>query len=345
MFNTTIVAGPCAAESYEQLSLTAKGLVESLAAQQQQLDYFRAGVWKPRSQPDAFAGCGEKALPWLQNIQEQYGIPVCVEVNAPEQLDLCEKHHIKTIWIGSRTGVNPFDIQEIASAIQGRDFTVMVKNPMIADLKLWIGNIERFKKAGIAKLFAIHRGYADSNESVYRNRPGWEIAIDLKVHFPEIPILCDPSHIAGNRQYIAQLSQLSLDYGFNGLMIESHYQPEKALSDAAQQLTPQELAHLLQQLNFKNSTSSPAENELRKQRTQINNIDTQLGVLLRKRMEIVDTIAQIKKEHNLPVVQPEQWKKVVGIYQDESLKDDDFQDFINNFLELLHQSSIKRQRK
>lgn len=345
MSNTIIVAGPCAAESYEQLSLTAKGLSDALAAQKRQLDYFRAGVWKPRSQPDAFAGCGEKALPWLQDIQEQYGIPVCVEVNAPEQLDLCEKHHIKTIWIGSRTGVNPFDIQEIASAIQGRDFTVMVKNPMIADLKLWIGNIERFRKAGVKQIMAIHRGFADSGESVYRNRPGWEIAIDLKIHFPEMPILCDPSHIAGNRNYIGQLSQLALDYGFDGLMIETHHQPENALSDAAQQLTPDDFVNLLLSLNFKDNVTSPAENELRKQRTQINNIDTQLSVLLRKRMEVVDLIAKIKQEHNLPVVQPEQWKKVVDLYLKESLQDNDYQDFINNFLELLHQSSIKRQRK
>lgn len=345
MSNTIIVAGPCAAESYEQLSLTAKGLSDALAAQKRQLDYFRAGVWKPRSQPDAFAGCGEKTLPWLQEIQEQYGFPVCVEVNAPEQLDLCEKHHIKTIWIGSRTGVNPFDIQEIASAIQGRDFTVMVKNPMIADLKLWIGNIERFRKAGVKQIMAIHRGFADSGESVYRNRPGWEIAIDLKIHFPEMPILCDPSHIAGNRNYIGQLSQLALDYGFDGLMIETHHQPENALSDAAQQLTPDDFVNLLLSLNFKDNVTSPAENELRKQRTQINNIDTQLSVLLRKRMEVVDLIAKIKQEHNLPVVQPEQWKKVVDLYLKESLQDNDYQDFINNFLELLHQSSIKRQRK
>ena len=345
MSKPIIIAGPCAVESEEQLLLTANGLNEAFSARGLSLDFFRAGVWKPRSKPDDFSGLGEEALPWLQQIQTELGIPVCVEVSASEQLDLCEKFGIKAFWIGARTAVNPFDVQEIATAARNRDFTVMVKNPMVADLKLWAGNIERFLNAGITKMMTIHRGFADSSESVYRNRPSWEIAIDLKVRFPHIPLLCDPSHIAGQRQYIAQLSQIALDYGYDGLMIESHHHPKTALSDAEQQLTPDDLAQLLSGLKFKNELSSPAENELRKQRTQIHNIDTQLSVLLNKRMQIVDSIAQIKKEHNLPVVQPEQWNKVVRMYQDNSLQDNDYQEFINNFLELLHQSSIKRQRK
>ena len=345
MQKAIIIAGPCAAESKEQLFLTAQELKENLAAKGLSLDYFRAGVWKPRSKPNDFSGLGEEALPWLRQIQTEHGIPVCVEVSAPEQLDLCEKYGIKAFWIGARTAVNPFDVQEIATAAQNRDFTVMVKNPLIADLKLWVGNIERFLNAGITQLMAVHRGCADSNESVYRNNPSWEMAIDLKVRYPQIPLLCDPSHIAGQRQYIAQLSQLALDYGFDGLMVESHYQPATALSDAEQQLTPADLAEMLSKLQFKDTLSSPAEHELRKQRTLIHNIDTQLSVLLGKRMEIVDSIAKIKAEHNLPVVQPEQWNKVVQTYQQSSLQDIDYQKFIENFLELLHQSSIKRQRK
>ncbi len=345
MQKAIIIAGPCAAESKEQLFLTARGLKENLAAKGLSLDYFRVGVWKPRSKPEDFSGIGTKALPWLQKIQQSYGFPVCVEVNAPDQLDWCEKYSIKSCWIGARTAVNPFDVQSIADAAKNRDFTIMVKNPMIPDLKLWIGNIERFLNAGITKLMAVHRGCADSNESVYRNNPSWEMAIDLKVRYPQIPLLCDPSHIAGQRQYIAQLSQLALDYGFDGMMIEAHYQPSAALSDAKQQLTPADLAEMLSKLQFKDTITSPAEHELRKQRTQIHNIDTQLSVLLNKRMQIVDSIAQIKKEHNLPVVQPEQWNKVVRMYQDNSLQDNDYQEFINKFLELLHQSSIKRQRK
>ena len=345
MQKAIIIAGPCAAESKEQLFLTAQGLKENLAAKGLSLDYFRAGVWKPRSKPNDFSGLGEEALPWLRQIQTEHGIPVCVEVSAPEQLDLCEKYGIKAFWIGARTAVNPFDVQEIATAAQNRDFTVMVKNPLIADLKLWVGNIERFLNAGITQLMAVLRGCADSNESVYRNNPSWEMAIDLKVRYPQIPLLCDPSHIAGQRQYIAQLSQLALDYGFNGLMVESHYQPATARSDAEQQLIPTDLAEMLSKLQFKDTITSPAEHELRKQRTLIHNIDTQLSVLLSKRMEIVDSIAKIKTEHNLPVVQPEQWNKVVQTYQQNSLQDIDYQKFIENFLELLHQSSIKRQRK
>ena len=345
MAKPIIIAGPCAVESQEQLSLTANGLKEAFSARGLGLDFFRAGVWKPRSKPSDFAGCGAEALPWLQSLQQKYHIPVCVEVSTAKQLDLCEQYDIKTVWIGARTAVNPLAVQEIATAARNRDFTVMIKNPMVADLKLWIGNIERFLNAGITKIMTIHRGFADSSESVYRNRPSWEIAIDLKVRFPHIPLLCDPSHIAGQRLYIAQLSQIALDYGYDGLMIESHIHPEAALSDAEQQLTPDDLALLLSGLKFKDELSSPAENELRKQRTQIHNIDTQLSVLLNKRMQIVDSIAQIKKEHNLPVVQPEQWNKVVRMYQDNSLQDNDYQEFINKFLELLHQSSIKRQRK
>lgn len=340
-----VIAGPCAAESREQLFQTAKGLTESLAAKGLSLNYFRAGVWKPRSKPGDFSGVGKDALPWLQEIQQLFGIPVCVEVNAPDQLDWCEQHDIKVCWIGARTAVNPFDVQAIADAAKHRDFTFMVKNPMIPDLKLWIGNIERFLNAGITRLMAVHRGCADSNESVYRNNPSWETAIDLKVRYPHIPMLCDPSHIAGQRHYIAQLSQLALDYGFDGLMIESHYQPYAALSDTEQQLTPSDLAEILSKLRFKDAISSPAEHELRKQRTLIHNIDTQISVLLSKRMEIVDLIAKIKAEHNLPLVQPGQWNKVVQTYRDNSLQDIDYHDFIENFLELLHQSSIKRQRK
>ena len=345
MQKAIIIAGPCAVESKEQLFQTARGLTESLSTGGFALDFFRAGVWKPRSKPGDFSGIGTEALPWLQELQQQFGIPVCVEVGTPDQLDLCEQYDIKACWIGARTSVNPFDVQAIADAAKNRDFTIMVKNPMVADLKLWIGNIERFLNAGITKLMAVHRGFAESNESVYRNNPSWEMAIDLKVRFPKIPLLCDPSHIAGQHQYIAQLSQIALDYGFDGLMIESHCQPDKALSDAAQQLMPEELAQMLSELKFKDAMTSPAENELRKQRTLIHNIDTQLSVLLSKRMKIVDSIAKIKTEHNLPVVQPEQWNKVVRMYQENSLQDDDYQKFINKFLELLHQSSIKRQRK
>lgn len=345
MTSPILIAGPCAVENEDSLSCTADSLHKLLVAQNRKLHYFRAGIWKPRSMPKAFSGVGEKGLPWLQTIQKKYETPVCVEVNSPEQIDLCENFDIKAIWIGARTSVNPIDVQNIADACKGRNFTVMVKNPMVADLRLWIGNIDRFLSDSTCKVMAIHRGFADSNESVYRNRPNWEIAIDLKVHYPTLPVICDPSHIAGQRNYIAQLSQLAIDYGFDGLMIETHYKPESALSDSNQQLTPDAYAMMLNQLHFKSSPSSPAENELRKQRTLINNIDTQLSVLLQKRMSIVDAISQIKKEHNLPVVQPEQWKKVVSLYQENSIKDDEYQEFINQFLELLHLSSIKRQRK
>ncbi len=334
-----MIAGPCAAESEQQLSNTAMQLHAEAGAKGLHLDFFRAGVWKPRSHPESFAGIGEQALPWLAKIQQQYGTPVCVEVMNPKQLELCLKQDILAVWIGARTAVNPSEVQEIATAAQGTPCTVMVKNPLVPDLKLWIGNIERFRKADVTQVIAIHRGFADSTENVYRNAPCWEIPIDLKVAMPELPIVCDPSHLCGNIQWIPQISQLALNYGFNGLMLECHCSPDKALSDAAQQLTPSAWANLVNQLCFRQDISN---NELIKQRALLENVDTQLSTLLHKRMQIVDEIAHIKKKHNLPVVQPKQWLQVRQRYL-KNATDEDYRAFVENFLELLHQSSIKRQ--
>lgn len=345
MSDSILIAGPCAAESKEQLLKTASQLAVSLALSGRKLDYFRTGVWKPRSQPKEFKGAGKKALDWLKQVQAIYGFTVCVEVAKPEHLDLCERAGIKSVWIGSRTVVNPFVVQELADAVRGRDFTVMVKNPIIPDLKLWIGSIERFMNAGVTNLLAIHRGFAQQNENIFRYSPIWEIPIELKVHFPDIPLLCDPSHIAGDKIYLQQLSQIALDFGFNGLMIETHCTPLDALSDSKQQITPGELITLLDSLTFKSSITSPAEDDLRKQRTMIANLDEQISQLLAKRMSIVDIIGKIKNENNLPLVQPQQFNKVVKTYIDNGLRDENYSQFIEKFLELMHQSSIQRQKK
>lgn len=334
------IAGPCAAESREQLLATAAELVEKSAFAGFQLDYFRAGAWKVRSNPDSFCGAGEEALPWLREVQETYGVPVCVEVMDAWQVELCAKHGIRAVWVGARTGVNPTEVQQIADAVSGADFTVMVKNPIIPDLKLWMGNIERFLKADIRRVMAVHRGFTDAQENVYRNAPVWQIPIELKVRMPELPILCDPSHLCGNVKWIPQVAQLAMNYGFNGLMTECHLNPSQALSDADQQMTPAQWVELVTTLDLRNDTPDLS---LVKQRARLENIDNQLSELLYQRMMIADEIADIKRKNHIAVVQPQQWQQVVKRYQTHT-EDAAYQEFLEKFLDLLHQTSIERQR-
>lgn len=333
------IAGPCAAESREQLLATAAELMEQSALVGVRLDYFRAGIWKVRSVPGSFCGAGEEALPWLQEVQRTYGVPACVEVMTARQLELCAAYGIRTVWVGARTCVNPTEVQQIADAVRGSDFTVLVKNPMIPDLRLWEGNVERFLKAGIRQVMAVHRGFTDAQENIYRNAPLWQIPIDLKVHLPELPILCDPSHLCGQVRWIPQVAQLAMNYGFNGLMIECHHNPAQALSDAEQQLTPAQWAALVSGLDLR---ANAADLDLVKQRSLLENVDNQLSELLYQRMMLVDEIAEIKKAKHIAVVQPKQWQEVVKRYQKHP-EDTAYQKFLEKFLELLHQSSIARQ--
>ena len=335
-----LIAGPCAVESESQLMTTAEQLHEVANRHGLSLDFFRAGVWKPRSNPNSFTGVGEQALTWLGEVQRRFGFRVCTEVMTPAQVNACAQAGVTALWVGARTGVNPADVQKIADAVKGKPFTILVKNPLVPDLKLWQGNIERFLQAGVTQVIAVHRGFADGNENIYRNAPCWEIPIDLKVSFPELPILCDPSHLCGQTKWIPQIAQLALNYGFNGLMVECHSNPTEALSDADQQITPAEWGNLIQNLSFKINAPNA---DLIKQRALLEHVDTQLSELLAKRMEIVDEIARIKKENNLPVVQPQQWQQVKERYLKEG-QDPAYREFLAQFLELLHQASIRRQK-
>ncbi|MBQ3850834.1 MAG: chorismate mutase [Bacteroidales bacterium] len=335
-----LIAGPCAAESEQQLLETARQLHEIVFVHNWELAFFRAGVWKPRSNPDSFAGMGEKALPWLARVQRECGFAVCTEVMTPEQVALCERYDIHTLWIGARTGVDPIAVQQLADAVKGKPFTILVKNPMVPDVKLWAGNVERFLKANVKQVMAVHRGFADSNENVYRNAPCWNIPIDLKVQYPDLPILCDPSHLCGHTRWIPQIAQLALVYGFDGLMLECHPQPDQALSDADQQVTPRQWEEIIESLVFKNNVPN---RELIKQRALLENVDTQLSELLARRFQIVDEIARIKKENNLPVVQPQQWQQVCKRYLKPG-QDIQYQEFIEEFLQILHLHSIKKQQ-
>ena len=334
------IAGPCAAESREQLLATAEQLTEQTREKGLSLHYFRAGAWKVRSTPDSFAGAGEAALPCLQEVQETYHTPVCVEVMNARQVELCVKHDIHAVWVGARTSVNPVEVQQIADAVRHSDFTVIIKNPMIPDLKLWIGNIERFLQADIRHVMAVHRGFSDVQENIYRNAPFWHIPIELKVKMPELPILCDPSHLCGNVEWIPEVAQLAMNYGFNGLMIECHPNPEQALSDAGQQMLPADWADMISQLDLRNDS---ADLELVKQRSTLENIDNQISTLLFQRMKMIDEIAEIKRKNHISVVQPQQWQQVVNRYAKHP-EDSSYQAFIERFLDLLHQSSIERQK-
>lgn len=338
--NSLLIAGPCAAESEYQLFTTAKQIKET----QIPIQFFRAGVWKPRSNPKDFCGAGIQALKWLADIKREFQFPICVEVARGDQVKHCIDYNIDAIWIGARTTVNPFLVQEIADAVKNQNLTVIVKNPITPELKTWIGAIDRIKNANITNIIAVHRGFSIEKEHVLRNNPMWEIPIVLKSHYPDIPILCDASHICGTIDFIPEISQIALDFGFDGLMLEVHYAPKEALSDADQQLTPSRFLQLVQQLNFKSTINTTTEMELLKYRNLIGHIDTQISELLKKRMEIVDEIALIKKNNNIALLQPEQWKSVVQKYVEHSLPDDDYQNFLTQFLDLLHQTSLNRQK-
>jgi chorismate mutase len=343
--NPLIIAGPCAAETESQVLLTARQLQIEMEQIAMPLAFFRVGVWKPRSKPGCFCGAGKCALKWLPKVQKMLQVPICVEVARPEQIEHCREAGINAIWLGARTTINPFLVQEMADALQGCGFTVMLKNPLSPDLSLWIGAIERMREAGITNLIAIHRGFAERGENILRNVPAWEIPIELKIRFPKIPLLCDPSHLTGDRRYIRTIAQEAMNYGFDGLMIETHYNPAIARSDARQQITPKELAFLLEQLDFRNESETREFANISKEREQLNMIDEQIAELLAKRMRVVDKIALLKQEYHLPIVQPNRWQKVVEQYLAHSLPDTNYQEFIIKFLELLHQSSIKRQNK
>jgi len=338
-----LVAGPCAVESRAQLLATAKEISDlQINFRFFEYAFFRCGIWKARTNPYDFQGVGNAAFPWLHEIKKYFGCKVCVEVASAEHVALCLENNIDAVWVGARTTVNPFLVQEIADAVQNSALTILVKNPINPDINLWLGAIHRFQNVGIKNVIAVHRGFSIENENVYRNAPCWEIPVALKLKQPEIPLLCDIAHIAGNVSLQQSVAQTALNYGFNGLMTEVHHAPEKALSDGKQQLLPAQLAAMLQTLTFPVSENL-ADSALFIQRNLIKNIDIQISKLLSKRMETVDAIAAIKTQYALPPLQPDQWKRVVSVYEENALQDEKYQQFLQEFLLLLHKSSLRRQ--
>ncbi len=336
-----IVAGPCSVESRGQL----KSVVEALC-RLPQVEMVRCGVWKPRTHPGGFEGLGEKALTWMEELKDEYPeVRFCCEVARPDHVELALRHGVDAIWIGARTTANPFMVQEITEALRGSSVSMMVKNAPSPDVDLWIGAIERCRKVGIIDIKAIHRGFELFRNSGYRNTPLWEVPIELRRRMPEIPILCDPSHIAGRREGIGELSQTALDLGFDGLMVEVHPAPDEALTDARQQVTPAALEAILSRLVIRQLDSPSSDMQLSLLRGQIDNIDCQLLHLLMERFEVVRQIADVKKQSNMALFQPKRWDSLLQGHLAAGAELGLSEAFVRGIFEKIHTESIRVQRE
>ncbi|HTN46406.1 MAG TPA: bifunctional 3-deoxy-7-phosphoheptulonate synthase/chorismate mutase type II [Flavipsychrobacter sp.] len=335
-----IIAGPCSAETKEQVMETAKALSKM------SVKLFRAGIWKPRTKPGNFEGIGEQGLQWLQEAKETYHLPVTVEVAQPHHIELALKYGMDVLWIGARTVVNPFQVQELADSLKGVAVPVMVKNPVTPDIDLWEGAIQRFEKAGVAKVAAIHRGFSSYNASLqYRNHPNWIIPIELKRRRPDMFMICDPSHITGKASLVNEVAQKAMNIGFNGLMIETHPDPKNAWSDAAQQLTPAQLNALLENLVVRRQSTEDVikSSELEYLRQLMDGIDAEIIDLISRRMELSDRIGALKKDCNLTAFQPERWNEILESRSERGVKQYLSRQFIASLFEQIHDESIRRQ--
>ena len=336
-----VIAGPCSAETEEQVLKIAHELKDS------DVNYYRAGIWKPRTRPGNFEGVGALGLGWLKKVKEQTGMKTCTEVANAAHCKLAIEHDVDLLWIGARTAVSPFIMQEIADALHGTDKIVLVKNPINPDLALWLGGIERLYTADIKNLGAIHRGFSTYEKTKYRNVPEWQIAIEFQNKFPDLPLICDPSHITGNREMIFDVSQTALDLNFDGLMIETHFDPDNAWSDAAQQVTPTKLKQIMEDLKIRKETNTEVEyqSSLDNLRAQINVADDQLIELLGKRMKVSDQIGALKKDKNVAVLQSKRWNEILGNMILEGESKGLSEEFVLKMFKAIHQESINHQEK
>lgn len=334
-----IIAGPCGVESSQQVNEIATKL------KCQKVNLLRGGIWKPRTRPDSFQGIGEEGLKWLKDAGIQNQLPVAVEVAHPRHVEQALKAQIDCLWIGARTTVNPFLVQELAVSLVGVDIPVFVKNPINPDLELWIGALERFYNSGIRKLGAIHRGFSSYEKSKYRNVPNWQIPIELKRRLPQLPVLCDPSHIGGSRDLLASISQTAMDLSFEGLMIEVHPNPEEALSDKDQQLVPSAFLELIDSLILRQTVVDDVIflNLLEELRDRIDRIDEEILSLMAERMKVAREIGLYKKENNMTILQVERWNEILKTRQSSGLQKDLTRDFIIHLYEKIHEESIHHQ--
>lgn len=332
-----IGAGPCSAESEEQVMQIAAALADK------GVTFFRAGIWKPRTKPGCFEGVGKIGLPWLKRVREELSIPVATEVATPEHVEQSLAAGVDILWIGARTTANPFAVQDLADSLRGVDVPVLVKNPVNPDIELWIGALERLNNAGVTRLGCIHRGFSSYGEKIFRNAPQWQLPLELKRRLPQLPMLCDPSHIAGKRELLAMLSQEAMDLNFDGLMIETHCQPECALSDNRQQVVPAELFVILDRLVHR--TTSGESNEISHYRALLDEIDNDLMRLISKRMQIAREIGEIKREKGLTVFQPFRYKEVMERYAADSALHSLDVEAMKDIFEVIHSESIRQQLK
>lgn len=333
-----VIAGPCSVESKEQLAQSVLPILDKT-------DIIRGGIWKPRTRPGSFEGMGEKALAWVKDLKTEHQFRFTTEVATPEHVELAMKYGVDVLWIGARTTVNPFNVSELATALSGIDIPVLVKNPVHPDLSLWKGALERFSKAGISKLGAIHRGFHTYEQKKYRNAPFWQIPLELKSEFPNLPLICDPSHIGGSRALIAPLSQRALDLNYDGVMIETHVSPSSALSDAQQQVTPQTLLEVISKLTPRDAsfTNKSYLDQLEVIREQIDQADRELLEAIAVRMNLVEKIGEFKKDNNVAIFQISRWKEIFKSRPDWAKQMNLDPGFIVELLRLLHQQSVKKQ--
>ena len=337
-----IISGPCSAETEDQTIATAKQLAAT-----GKVNALRAGIWKPRTRPGQYEGAGEEGLKWLIQAKKETGLPVTTEVANAAHVDACLKAGVDILWVGARTTVNPFSVQEVADSLKGVDIPVMVKNPINPDLELWIGALERLNKAGITKLAAIHRGFSSFEKGPFRNAPMWDMAIELKTRIPELDIICDPSHISGNRELISFISQKALDLDMAGLMIESHIDPDAAWSDAKQQVTPAVLGKIIDSLVVRtvSSDNKTFKDTLSILREQIDQLDDEIMSKMAARMKISEKIGQYKKENGVTILQVARWEEIIQTRITLGKAMGLNPEFTSDLLKLIHQESIQIQTK
>ena len=337
-----VISGPCSAESPEQVMNTAKALAKS-----GKVDVLRAGIWKPRTKPGMFEGIGVKGLPWMAEAKQVTGLPIAVEVATAKHVENALQFDVDILWIGARTTVNPFSVQEICDALRGVDIPVLIKNPLNPDLELWSGGIERLQKVGLQNIGMIHRGFSSYGNTEYRNAPMWHLPIEMMRRFPEMLMICDPSHICGNRTGLQSVSQKSIDLDFGGLMIESHLDPDNAWSDAKQQITPDVLIKMFDDLKWRVENSEAEEflNALAVLRAQINQVDDELLQLIGQRMKIADKIGVYKKENNITILQTHRWNEILEKAFNKGEKFGLSKDFITKYFDAVHMESINHQNK
>jgi chorismate mutase len=336
-----MIAGPCSAETEEQVLSTAREMVDK------RIQVFRAGVWKPRTRPGNFEGHGKKALPWLKKVKEETGMKIAIEIANAQHAALALEYDMDILWIGARTSVNPFAVQEIADAIKGTDKIILIKNPINPDLALWIGAVERFYKVGMKNIGVIHRGFSSFRPGNYRNDPQWQLALDFKTKHPHIPMIIDPSHICGRRDCIQDIAQRALDLKYDGFMIETHINPDKAWSDAKQQITPSRLKEIIETLNLRrqNFQDPHVLDQINFYRSQIDELDNELLELLAERMKTAKKIGELKKEKNVAVLQRNRWSEIILKAKQKGISLGLSEKFINRIFNSIHQESIENQEK